>query len=34
MQRQEPLEVYGPKGLKAMTARILEAWKEDLDVIR
>jgi ribonuclease BN (tRNA processing enzyme) len=32
MQRQEPLQVYGPKGLKAMTARILEAWSEDLDV--
>ena len=32
MQRKEPLQVYGPKGLKAMTARILEAWSEDLEV--
>jgi ribonuclease BN (tRNA processing enzyme) len=32
MGRGEPLLVFGPKGLKAMTARILEAWKEDLEV--
>jgi ribonuclease Z len=32
MQRTEPLDVYGPKRLKAMTARILEAWSEYLDV--
>jgi ribonuclease Z len=32
MQRKEPLEVYGPKGLAAMTSRILEAWREDLAI--
>ncbi len=30
--RTEPLEVYGPPGLKAMTDHILEAWKEDMDI--
>ena len=30
--RKEPLEVYGPPGLRAMTAHILEAWKEDIDI--
>jgi len=28
--RAGPLEVYGPKGIKAMTEHILEAWKEDI----
>jgi len=28
--RTGPLEVYGPKGIKAMTEHILEAWKEDI----
>jgi len=30
--RKEPLEVYGPKGIKAMTDHILEAYKEDVDI--
>jgi ribonuclease BN (tRNA processing enzyme) len=31
MGRWESLEVYGPKGIKAMTANILEAWQIDID---
>src|SRR5712691_9742202 len=30
--RGEPLEIYGPPGLRAMTTNILRAWKEDLDM--
>ncbi|MFL5059887.1 MAG: MBL fold metallo-hydrolase [Xanthobacteraceae bacterium] len=30
MGRKKPLDVYGPKGLKAMTACILRAWKLDI----
>lgn len=29
--RREPLEVYGPKGIKAMTENILKAWQVDID---
>jgi ribonuclease BN (tRNA processing enzyme) len=29
--RREPLEVYGPKGLKAMTEHILEAYRVDIE---
>jgi ribonuclease BN (tRNA processing enzyme) len=32
MGRREPLAVYGPKGLKAMTENILKAWDVDLGV--
>jgi ribonuclease BN (tRNA processing enzyme) len=32
LERKEPLEVYGPTGLKAMTEHILKAYKEDIDV--
>ncbi|MCP5054562.1 MAG: MBL fold metallo-hydrolase, partial [bacterium] len=32
MGRDEPLEVYGPEGLKHMTKHILEAYKEDIRV--
>src|SRR5262249_9934228 len=32
MGRREPLTVYGPKGLKAMTDNILKAWEIDLGV--
>ena len=32
LERKEPLEVYGPKGLKAMTAHIVKAYQEDLDM--
>ena len=31
MGRKEPLEVYGPKGLAAMTEHIQKAWKLDID---
>ncbi|MDT7602432.1 MAG: hypothetical protein QOF61_429 [Acidobacteriota bacterium] len=30
--RKEPLEVYGPAGLGAMTAHILAAYREDIDI--
>src|SRR5215216_1735582 len=32
LDRKEPLEVYGPAGIKAMTRHILEAYKEDIAV--
>jgi len=32
LERKEPLEVYGPAGLKAMTNHILAAYKEDIDI--
>jgi ribonuclease BN (tRNA processing enzyme) len=32
--RSQPLEVYGPKGLKHMTAHILEAYREDIAIRR
>jgi ribonuclease BN (tRNA processing enzyme) len=32
MNRKEPLELYGPKGLREMTDHILAAWKEDIDL--
>src|SRR5207342_1024856 len=28
--RHDPLTVYGPKGIKAMTAKILKAWQIDI----
>jgi ribonuclease BN (tRNA processing enzyme) len=31
MGRHEPLSVYGPRGLKAMTESILNAWRIDID---
>jgi len=30
--RKAPLEVWGPPGLRAMTAHILAAWKEDFQI--
>ena len=30
--RKEPLEVYGPRGIKAMTDHLLAAYKEDIDI--
>jgi ribonuclease BN (tRNA processing enzyme) len=30
--RDEPLEVYGPKGLRAMTEHILAAYREDIEL--
>jgi ribonuclease BN (tRNA processing enzyme) len=32
MGRHEPLHVYGPKGIKAMTEHVLKAWEVDIDV--
>jgi ribonuclease BN (tRNA processing enzyme) len=31
MGRHEPLDVYGPKGIKHMTACVLEAWRVDIE---
>jgi ribonuclease BN (tRNA processing enzyme) len=31
MGRREPLEVYGPTGIKVMTEHILKAWQLDID---
>jgi len=31
MGRREPLDVYGPKGIAAMTDHILKAWQVDID---
>lgn len=30
--RREPLEVYGPSGIRSMTEHILEAWREDINL--
>lgn len=32
LERKQPLEVFGPKGLKAMTYHILEAYRQDIDI--
>jgi len=32
MGRKEPLQVFGPKGIKAMTEHVLKAWEVDIDV--
>ena len=31
MGRREPLAVYGPKGINAMTEHVLKAWQVDID---
>ncbi|MCG2769681.1 MAG: MBL fold metallo-hydrolase, partial [Anaerolineae bacterium] len=31
LERDEPLEVYGPEGIRAMTEHILAAYQEDID---
>ena len=31
MGRREPLAVYGPKGIVAMTGHVLKAWQVDID---
>ena len=30
--RKEPFEIFGPPGLRAMTAHIMAAWKEDMEI--
>jgi ribonuclease BN (tRNA processing enzyme) len=32
LDRNAPLEVYGPKGLRDMTDHIMQAYKEDIDI--
>ena len=32
LERTQPLEVYGPKGIKAMTEHILKAYQEDISI--
>lgn len=32
LERKEPLEVYGPAGIKAMTAHLLAAYKDDIRI--
>jgi ribonuclease BN (tRNA processing enzyme) len=32
LERREPLEVYGPRGIKAMTRHLLEAYREDIEI--
>ncbi len=32
LERKDPLEVFGPKGLKAMTNHLVKAYKEDLEM--
>src|SRR6478735_5082645 len=32
LDRNVPLEVYGPKGLQAMTTHILQAYQEDMEI--
>ena len=30
LERDAPLDVYGPKGLRAMTANVMRAWEQDV----
>ena len=32
MSRCEPLQVYGPKGIRTLTEHVLKAWHVDIDV--
>jgi ribonuclease BN (tRNA processing enzyme) len=32
LERDAPLEVYGPSGIRAMTDHVMKAWAEDVDV--
>ena len=32
LERKEPLQVFGPKGIKAMTTNILKAYSQDIEI--
>jgi ribonuclease BN (tRNA processing enzyme) len=32
LERKEPLEVFGPKGIKAMTEHLLKAYSQDIEI--
>ena len=32
LERTEPLQVFGPRGIKTMTHHVLEAYKEDIEI--
>ena len=32
LERDAPLDVYGPPGIRAMTEHVMKAWAEDIDV--
>lgn len=32
LERKQPLEVYGPRGIRSMTRHLLEAYREDIDI--
>lgn len=32
LERSEPLQVFGPKGIKPMTEHIMKAYREDIDI--
>jgi ribonuclease BN (tRNA processing enzyme) len=32
LERKEPLEVFGPKGIKAMTEHLLKAYRQDIEI--
>lgn len=32
LERKEPLQVYGPKGIKGMTEHLLKAYEQDIDI--
>jgi ribonuclease BN (tRNA processing enzyme) len=32
LERDAPLEVYGPKGIKEMTGNVVRAWADDMDI--
>lgn len=32
LERKDPLQVFGPKGIKSMTEHILKAYREDIDI--